>query len=72
MIHSDLGVHYTHPEFQQRVKKIRLLQSMSRQGNCIDNAPMEAFFGHFKDEFDFKSANNLFELRQMVDYYIEY
>lgn len=72
MIHSDQGVHYTHPEFQQRVKKIGLVQSMSRRGNCIDNAPMESFFGHFKDEVDFKSANNLFELKQMVDRYMEY
>lgn len=50
MIHSDQGVHYTHPEFQQRVKEMGLKQSMSRRGNCLDNAPMESFFGHFKDE----------------------
>ncbi len=49
-----------------------LLQSMSRQGNCINNAPMESFFGHFKDEVDYKSANNFFELKQMVDTYMEY
>lgn len=50
MIHSDQGVHYTHPAYQERVKKMGLLQSMSRRGNCLDNAPMESFFGHFKDE----------------------
>ncbi|MGE7917306.1 IS3 family transposase [Lysinibacillus xylanilyticus] len=72
MIHSDQGVHYTHPTFQKCVKEMGLLQSMSRRGNCIDNAPMESFFGHFKDEVDYKSANNLFELKQMVDTYMEY
>ncbi len=29
-------------------------QSMSRRGNCLDNAPMESFFGHMKDELDYK------------------
>ena len=52
MIHSDQGFHYTHPEFQERVKEMQLTQSMSRRGNCLDNAPMESFFGHFKDEVD--------------------
>jgi len=52
MIHYDQGFHYTHPEFQKRVKQMNLKQSMSRRGNCIDNAPMESFFGHMKDEMD--------------------
>lgn len=50
MIHSDQGFHYTRPEYQKRVKEMRLKQSMSRRGNCLDNAPIESFFGHFKDE----------------------
>ena len=49
-IHSDQGVHYTSPIFQKLVKKCELGQSMSRRGNCWDNAPQESFFGHFKDE----------------------
>ena len=49
-IHSDQGVHYTSPIFQKLVKKLGLGQSMSRRGNCWDNAPQESFFGHFKDE----------------------
>ncbi|WP_155767450.1 IS3 family transposase [Sporosarcina ureilytica] len=72
MIHSDQGVHYTHPEYQGRVKKIGLLQSMSRRGNCLDNAPMESFFGHFKDEVDYEEACNLRELREMIDEYLEH
>ena len=50
LIHSDQGVHYTHPDFQKLVKKLGFHQSMSRRGNCWDNAPQESFFGHFKDE----------------------
>jgi putative transposase len=72
MIHSDQGVHYTNPEYQERVKNIGLLQSMSRRGNCLDNAPMESFFGHFKDEVDYQEANNLSELKKMIDEYMEH
>ena len=72
MIHSDQGFHYTHPEYQQRVKEMGLTQSMSRRGNCIDNAPMESFFGHFKDDVDFKQATSLSELKGLVDDYMEY
>ncbi|MFY0124562.1 DDE-type integrase/transposase/recombinase [Bacillus cytotoxicus] len=51
LLHSDQGVHYTHPEYQKRVREMGLRQStMSRRGNCLDNAPMESFFGHMKDE----------------------
>jgi transposase InsO family protein len=70
MIHSDQGFHYTHPEFQQKVKSMRLKQSMSRKGNCLDNAPMESFFGHFKDEVDYQAVNSLNELRVIVGTYI--
>ncbi|NEU26074.1 IS3 family transposase, partial [Paenibacillus polymyxa] len=41
-IHSDQGTHYTHPDFQKMVKKMGLNQSMSRRGNCWDNAPQES------------------------------
>lgn len=71
MIHSDQGVHYTHPEYQKRVKKLGLLQSMSRRGNCLDNAPMESFFGHLKDEVDYKVTSNI-ELKYMIDDYMEH
>jgi len=72
MIHSDQGVHYTHPEFQRLVKEMGLKQSMSRRGNCLDNAPMESFFGHFKDEVDYKEAENLAELHTLVMDYMNY
>jgi len=71
MLHSDQGFHYTHPEFQKRVKKAGFQQSMSRRGNCLDNAPMESFFGHFKDEVDFKQCKTFEELHGMISEYIE-
>ncbi|MDF2699775.1 MAG: family transposase [Haloplasmataceae bacterium] len=40
------------------IAKLGILHSMSRRGNCIDNAIMETFFGHFKDECLYKEANN--------------
>lgn len=70
MIHSDQGFHYTHPEFQKRVKQMNMKQSMSRRGNCIDNAPMESFFGHMKDEMEYKQLLTFDELKQQVDSYM--
>lgn len=43
-IHLDQGAHYTSPTYQKLVKKLNLGQSMSRRGNCWDNAPQESFF----------------------------
>jgi len=47
-----------------------MLQSMSRRGNCLDNAPMESFFGHLKDYVDYKLASDLDEVCAMVDAYL--
>lgn len=69
MIHSDQGIHYTYPEYQQHIKEMGLLQSMSRRGNCLDNAPIGSFFGHFKDEVDYKQAKSLAELHTIVREY---
>lgn len=50
IIHSDQGSHYTCHRFIRIVQDAGLRQSMSRRGNCWDNAPQESFFGHMKDE----------------------
>ena len=50
VIHSDQGTHYTSLRFIQLVESRELRRSMSRRGNCWDNAPQESFFGHMKDE----------------------
>jgi putative transposase len=72
LIHSDQGTHYTHPDFQKAVKKLGLRQSMSRRGNCWDNAPQESFFGHFKDEVTIKACKTLDELKHEIKQYMIY
>lgn len=72
MIHSDQGFHYTSPAFIEAVKTMKMNQSMSRKGNCIDNAPIESFFGHMKDELDYTSCTSFKELSAKVDEYMRY
>ncbi|WP_248278247.1 IS3 family transposase [Paenibacillus sp. SZ31] len=72
LIHSDQGFHYTNPQFQSVVKKMGLTQSMSRRGNCWDNAPQESFFGHFKDETNIKECETLEEVKREIKSYMTY
>jgi putative transposase len=51
MFHSDQGCHYTSLHFRQQLWRYQIKQSMSRRGNCWDNAPMERFFRSFKTEW---------------------
>lgn len=71
-IHSDQGSHYTSPIFQKLLKANNIGQSMSRRGNCWDNAPQESFYGHMKDEINYRSCSNLVELQLVIDDYIDY
>lgn len=74
ILHSDQGWHYQHKQYQRMIKAKGIRQSMSRKGNCLDNAVIENFFGLLKSEllylqkFDsieqFKS-----ELIDYLDYY---
>jgi len=50
LVHSDQGGHYTSPSYGNLLRSYSAVQSMSRKGNCWDNASMECFFGHFKSE----------------------
>lgn len=72
LIHSDQGFHYTNPAYITMVKKLNLVQSMSRKGNCIDNSPMESFFGHLKDDIDYKQATTFEQLNDIVSAYMNY
>ena len=72
MIHSDQGFHYTNPRYIEMVKELKMIQSMSGKGNCIDNAPIESFFGHMKDELDYKSCKTFEELRFIIEKYMRY
>lgn len=51
LLHSDQGWHYQHNLYRQALKDEGLTQSMSRKGNCLDNAAIESFFGTLKSEF---------------------
>ena len=72
ILHSDQGSVYLSPKFQKEVEKLGLNQSMSKRGNCWDNAPQESFFGHFKDECDYSECKNIDELRQVIEEYAYY
>jgi transposase InsO family protein len=72
IIHSDQGFHYTNPEYISKVKDLNLIQSMSRKGNCIDNAPIESFFGHLKDDVDCKNTKTFEELSSSINEYMDY
>ena len=72
LIHSDQGNHYTNPQFIATVSNLGMVQSMSRKGNCIDNAPIESFFGHFKDDIDYGDCNTFEELSLRIEEYMEY
>ncbi len=72
IIHSDQGFHYTNPLYIKAVKKLNMIQSMSGKGKCIDNAPIESFFGHMKDELNYRQCESFEELRIAIDEYIRY
>lgn len=72
MIHSDQGTHYTHPLYVNKLREFGVTQSMSRKGNCLDNAPIESFFGHLKDDVDIKSCQTFEEVKSKVENYIYY
>lgn len=72
MIHSDQGFHYTNPAYIEMIKSLKMIQSMSGKGKCIDNAPIESFFGHMKDELDYKSCQSFKHLRLAIDEYMRY
>ena len=72
LVHSDQGCHYTSYSFIQILKDKELRQSMSRKGNCWDNAPQESFFGHMKDEIDISKCKTFNEVKAIIDDWIYY
>lgn len=71
ILHSDQGCTYTAKPYQIRTRNAGLNPSMSRRGNCIDNAPTESFFGHMKDELP-KAKITYDALCAWVDEYMLY
>lgn len=74
ILHSDQGWHYQHLQYQRMLKEKGVQQSMSRKGNCLDNAVIENFFGLLKSELlylqEFESMDHFkAELVEYLDYY---
>lgn len=74
ILHSDQGWQYQHKLFQKKLREKGIRQSMSRRGNCLDNAVIENFFGLLKSELlylqDFQSMDQFRqELVDYLDYY---
>lgn len=74
IMHSDQGWQYQHYGYRKRLKEHGIIQSMSRKGNCLDNAMAENFFGIMKSELlyaeKFESAKAFMKaLDEYIDYY---
>ena len=74
ILHSDQGWPYQHKQYQRRLREKGIRQSMSRKGNCLDNAVIENFFGLLKSELlylrEFRSMEHFKqELLDYLDYY---
>ncbi|MEK5380013.1 IS3 family transposase [Niallia sp. FSL W8-0635] len=73
IMHSDQGWHYQMEPYQTALKKQNIIQSMSRKGNCYDNAVMENFFGIMKSEFfyqtEFENKKHFLEELEAYMYY---
>lgn len=73
MLHSDQGWQYQQPSYRRMLADRGLVQSMSRKGNCLDNAAMESFFGTLKSEFFYLNKfTSLDELQTGIKQYIHY
>lgn len=75
IFHSDQGWQYQHYKFRKALIEQGIIQSMSRKGNCYDNAIMETFFGRLKNEMYYgleKNYKNFEEFSKAVEEYIDY
>lgn len=73
LFHSDRGFQYTSKIFKNKLNAINAIQSMSRVGRCIDNGPMESFWGTLKSEMYYlRKFNTYEELNQAIDKYMEF
>jgi len=73
ILHSDQGWQYQMKQYQARLKEKGIIQSMSRKGNCLDNAIMEYFFGLLKSELLYlRKFENIEEFKLELEKYIDY
>ena len=71
ILHSDQGIQYQMASYQQLLAEHNIVQSMSRKGNCLDNAAMESFFGRMKVECFYGKTFESIEELEYVRYYNE-
>ena len=72
-INSDQGWHYQHHSWVKTLKHHGIFQSMSRKGNCLDNSPMENFFGILKQEMYYGEDKVSYDtLKTRIEDYIDY
>jgi len=70
ILHSDQGWQYQMKQYQELLKQKGIVQSMSRKGNCLDNAVIENFFGILKSElFYLKKYNSLIQLKKEIKWF---
>ncbi len=73
ILHSDQGWQYQMKKYQFRLQEKGIRQSMSRKGNCLDNAAMESFFGLLKSELLYlQKFNSVEHFRSELESYIDY
>lgn len=73
LLHSDRGYQYTSLTFKNKLEAAGLSQSMSRVGKCIDNGPMESFWGSLKCEMYYLTSYSTFEdLSEAIHSYIHF
>lgn len=73
ILHSDRGFQYTSKTFQSKLKEANIMQSMSRVGRCIDNGPIEGFWGIIKSEMYYlRKFHSFDELKTSIDSYIRF
>jgi putative transposase len=72
LLHSDRGSQYASESYRGLINSFQMTQSMSRRGNCWDNAPMESFFDTLKTELiDNKIFASVYETKTMIFEWIE-
>ena len=75
ILQSDMGWQYQMQKYHDKLEELKIIQSMSRKGNCLDNSPTENFFGRMKEEMFYGKEHlykNMLQLKEAIIRYIEY
>ncbi len=72
IIQSDQGVQYQNSRYSEMLSEMKIIQSMSRKGNCLDNSPTENFFGRLKEEIWYNKSYRYKNEKELIDQIHEY